>query len=213
MIKFLDKSSFFSPLQFGFRVGLSTEHALNTFCNHIFNAINEKKHTVGLFLDFQKAFDMVNHSILIQELKAAGFRSFILDWFESYLFNRKQIVKYRNVFSDYKNVSIGVPQGSVLGPTLFLIYLNSIFDLEISGKIVAFADDIAICYSSNSLQTIENYIENDFELLSNWFSAFNMILSIKTKGILFDVSKRKVANFVNVFYRVISKCFNNASQF
>lgn len=121
VVNFLNKTKFFSSAQFGFREGRSTEDALLNFCSQIYSNIDKKKCTAGLFVDITKAFDMVNHDILITKLENAGFRGFTLNWFRSYLKNRNQRVKIDTVRSNLKFLNLGVPKGSVLGPILFLI--------------------------------------------------------------------------------------------
>ena len=106
----------------------STSHALINLVNKIATAFDEKKFTIGIFLDLCKAFDTVDHEILFLKLKHYGIRGSALDWMKSYFSNRQQYVEYNGINSVWNNIKCGVPQGSILGPLLFLIYINDIIN-------------------------------------------------------------------------------------
>ena len=118
-----------SESQFGFRESLNTETAVITLVNLIENAIENNLVAIGLFLDIRRAFDTVNHRILLDVLHNTGFRGIVYDWFVSYLASRKQIVFFENFVSDEEDIYSGVPQGPNLGPLLFLLYINNIYKL------------------------------------------------------------------------------------
>ena len=122
MINYLDKYNIIYHQQYGFRRGHSTSMALIQLFDKISSAIDEKKFTIGIFLDLSKAFDTVDHEILFNKLEHYGFRGTTLDWIKSYFCNRNQFVQYNNHCSDLKKICCGVPQGSILGPLFFLIY-------------------------------------------------------------------------------------------
>lgn len=187
MLAFLNRNNFFGKFQFGFTAGKSTEDALLKFCSEVYNGINKNLSTAGLFVDITKAFDMVDHELLLNKLYKAGFRGFMWKWFQSYLKDRKQKVKIGNSFSYASKMNIGVPQGSVLGPILFLIFINSVFDQDFKGNITAFADDMAFSYSSNSKFNQIVDINHDVNVLANWFSVHRLIVSNKTKLMFFNL--------------------------
>ena len=122
LYKYLKKVHF-KESQFGFREGHSTYMALLVLLENIVNTLEKGHSAVGLFLDFKNAFDNVDHDLLLQKMNIYGIRGNVLNWFSSYLRNRKQTVIYNNHESDYKEIKCGVPQGSILGPLLAVLDL------------------------------------------------------------------------------------------
>ena len=120
-MEFLKVNNVLQQHQYGFRKEYSTKLSVVNLCNAILKSVDEGKITLGVFIDFQKAFDTINHDILIRKLSHYGICGIALKWFADYLSDRFQFIKYRETMSPHMKISRGVPQGSVLGPTLFLI--------------------------------------------------------------------------------------------
>ena len=120
--------------------------------------------TCGVFIDLQKAFDTVDHKILLKKLETYGFRGLANNWFSTYLSNRKQYVHVSGKESDYREIKHGVPQGSVLGPILFLLYINDLSNAIIFCRIYNFADDTAILYTEEDPRRLKKRvnIENSY---------------------------------------------------
>ena len=126
LIKFINKNKILYKYQFGFRKSHSTNHAIISLVEKVNNALDSGNVLVGVFLDLKKAFDTVDHKILLGKLFKYGIRGEILKWFESYLNNRTQYVNIQDNKSQTKTITCGVPQGSILGPLLFILYINDL---------------------------------------------------------------------------------------
>ena len=122
--KFIAKFKILSPSQYGFRANYSTQLALIDLVDKITSGLDNSENTIGVFLDLSKAFDTIDHAILLCKLQRYGIRGTALEWFRDYLCNRKQYVVWQNSKSTCQQITCGVPQGSILGPVLFLIYVN-----------------------------------------------------------------------------------------
>ena len=182
---FLEKFELLYSLQFGFRSKYSTSHALIHMTETIRTALDSGHVTCGIFVDFQKAFDTVNHEILLKKLENYGFRGAINEWFRSYLTDRKQKVVINGFQSKCKRMNHGVPQGSVLGPILFLIYIN---DLHRSIKFCTtyhFADDTNILNISKDYRTLQRQVNSDLRSLHKWLTANKISLNEGKTEIIF----------------------------
>ena len=138
--------------QFGFRKNNSTTFALIEITEKIKETIDNKKYGCGIFIDLRKAFDNVNHDILLKKLEHYGIRGNALKWFRSYLPNRKQYVSLNGECSESKHITCGVPQGSCLGPLLFLIYINDLPNISEVLHFYLFADDTNIYYEAETIK-------------------------------------------------------------
>ncbi len=178
-------------LQFGFRKAHSTEHALLSIIEEIRKNLSNGIFSCGVFVDLEKAFDTVNHKILLSKLEHYGIRDNSLTWIRSYLSNRKQSVKLDGVHSKNENISCGVPQGSILGPLLFIIYINDMHCAVKSSKIHHFADDTNLLFSSKNPSEITKTLNTDLQLLFEWLCANRLSLNVsKTEFIIFRPPKK-----------------------
>ena len=146
LYKYLKTEKNVYPKQFCFQRGHSIEHAIVKLANQIYESFERNKYTLGVFIDLSKAFDTVNHSVLIKKLQMYGVRGVNLAWFCSYLANRKQYISLgHDLKTSTQNILCGVPQGSILGPLLFLLYVNDLPNSSVLEPII-FADDTNILY-------------------------------------------------------------------
>ena len=133
----------------------------------------------GVFIDLKKAFDTVDQDVLLDKLNYYGFRGIINSWFSSYLKNRTQTTQVDRHISDKAVVGCGVPQGSVLGPLLFLLYVNDIHRCSNKLRFYLFADDTNILYADKNLKDLETTVNNELQNLYNWLTANKLTLNIK----------------------------------
>ena len=192
LYSFLTLHNCIYDLQFGFRAKHSTNHALLSITEKVREALDKSNFACGIFIDLQKAFDTVDHQILLKKLENYGIRGLANNWFKSYLTNRQQYVSINGFNSSSKIMHYGVPQGSVLGPLLFLIYIN---DLHKSIKFCTthhFADDTNLLYVGKSLKKIQKYVNFDLKFLCNWLKANKISLNAsKTELIIFRDPRKK----------------------
>ena len=199
LYKFIEDNDIFYSLQFGFRKKLSTSYALLNLTENIQQEIDKGRFGCGIFIDLQKAFDTVDHKILISKLEHYGIRGLSNHWFSSYLSERKQYVSINGYNSDLKSIQCGVPQGSILGPLLFLIYINDLHSSIKFSKTHHFADDTNLLFFSNSIKTLNKSINYDLKHLVHWLNANKISLNIgKTELVLFKPSKKKLDNDLKI---------------
>ena len=177
--EFLETLKILVNFQFGFRKWHSSYMALLTLMDKLISSLERKEFVIGIFLDFSKAFDTVDHAILLQKLCHYGIRGNALKWFTSYLSNRRQYVTYNGVVSAMKGISCGVPQGSILGPLLFLIYINDLCSMCKYTTPILFADDTNLFCSGSDIKTMESNINNELTEISLWLKVNKLSLNIK----------------------------------
>ena len=178
LVNFFENQGLFSNYQHGFRKGRSVNTAVIEHIAEIVEGVERTQRTVGLYLDLRKAFDTVNHGTLITKLRKYGVDGALLKWIKSYLTNRMQSVIIDNNLSDFQEVRVGVPQGSVLGPLLFIIYIDDIDELPLYGKVLGYADDTSIVYVGKDDEEIRDKYQHDEILLRKYFRENSLIINI-----------------------------------
>ena len=192
---FLEKHKCIYELQFGFRSKHSTGHALTDLTEAIRKAMDESSFAVGVFIDLQKAFDTVDHEVLLSKLNHYGIRGIANNWFRSYLTNRQQYVTVNGKDSNLRIMKFGVPQGSVLGPLLFLIYINDLYLCVKHSTARHFADDTCLLIKNKSLKKIKKLINQDLKSLNAWLKANKISLNASKTEILIFRHHNKPLNY------------------
>lgn len=200
--------SIISPCQHGFLKGKSTVTNLLEFTSYVFSSFSSKLQTDVIYTDFSKAFDRVDHRLLLLKLDLIGFPSNLLDWLSSYLMNRTQSVLFKGCLSRKVFVTSGVPQGSHLGPVLFNIFLNDLPSVIHNSKILMYADDVKL-YSSLSAVSECVLLQEDLGRLVDWCQCNHMLLNLgKCKKMSF--SRRQV---LKTSYLIGDSLLENVSPF
>ncbi len=155
--------------------------------------MDKGKLTGAVFVDLRKAFDTIDHALLLAKLPVYGVHGQELTWFESYLFNRQQFVSFQSTCSESQSVSCGVPQGSILGPLLFTIVINNITEQIKKCRILLYADDTVIFTSDKDSNKIEESLNTEFNNVAKWFTSNNLVLNLKktkTEFVLFGTHQK-----------------------
>nr|CAI5857641.1 unnamed protein product [Callosobruchus analis] len=215
LVDFLEKNNCISAQQFGFREGLSTNDAITKLTGEIANSLEKSKPTMCVFLDLAKAFDTVSHRQMLEVLSDAGIRGSTNQLFENYLSNRKQAVKINSVTSKEKTFNYGLPQGTVLGPLLFILYINSIITSSTSscGQLLSFADDTVILYSADTWEMLKDNVQKDLVNIFNYFSHKLLTINYdKTFFVPFSNTARCMPKFHQITVKDEIKCITIRSK-
>ena len=193
----IERNNLLEINQGGFRKNHSTMSTIAKFTNDLFTGINNNKSTIACFIDLAKVFDTVNHKILIKKLEYLGITGNLNKLFQNYLSNRKQRTSIENRSSDFRNITCGVPQGSILGPMLFLIYVNDLSSYIEKCKYQLYADDTVIYCTSDDLNASTQYLQADLEKITKWCKGNALTVNIKkSKYVCFGMKSqtRKIQN-------------------
>ena len=188
---FLNNNNSIYNLQFKFKQQYSTSHALIDITENIRKALDDGNIGCGVFVDLQKDFDTIDHQILLAKLNHYGIRGVSNDWFKSYIFNRSKYVSINDYESGLAALNCGVPQGSVLGPLLFLLYINDLNQAIKFCKVHHFADDTNLLCLSNSIKKLNKLVNADLKHLVNWLNANKISLNVKKTEMVIFKSKQK----------------------
>ena len=203
LILYINRHDLLYEYQFGFQKGKSTHMALITLIE-ISEALDQGELVIGIFLDFSKAFDTVDHGILLKKLELYGVKDTALKWFDSYLTNRLQYVTYNNIKSDKEKVKCGVPQGSILGPLLFLLYINDLTTVSTTSLSVLFADDTNIFMSGKNLPSMAMALNEQLTAIYEWLCCNKLSLNVlKTHYMIFTQRNKKV-NDISLYINNVS---------
>ncbi|CAH2096746.1 unnamed protein product [Euphydryas editha] len=190
LVQYLEHFGLISEQQYGFRKGRSTNGAVLDLVGHVVQNLNQNKKVLSIFLDLKKAFDTIPITTLLLKLEKVGVRGLPLKLFQNYLTDRSQMVRIDSYGSDELPVYYGVPQGSILGPTLFLIFINDLCNLRIpNGRVVSFADDTALTFVADTWPEVETKAQLGLNLALNWLRCHTLTLNTtKTNFITYSIS-------------------------
>ena len=178
MWSFIDKNNILTDSQFGFRRNLSTTDAVLEVVDNCVNAIDRNEYVIAVFLDLAKAFDTVNHKILLSKLDKMGFRGNVNSWFKSFLCNRRIVVNINGELSDERTIDIGVPQGTVSAALLFILYINDLVNVSNYIKFVMFADDTTVYASGVDVAELASLMTNELVKVDSWLRANRLSLNL-----------------------------------
>ena len=191
--EFIEQYNILYRCQFGFRKNYSTSHALIHLINKVSSAIDQRETTVGVFLDLSKAFDTLDHQILFTKLEHYGIRDVALQWIKSYFTCRRQFVQINQTCSSTQTINCGVPQGSILGPLFFILYINDLPRASKLSELLLFADDTSIFFSHSNLKYLENVLNNELLNIDVWLRCNKLSINTqKTNYVIFSPSQRRV---------------------
>ena len=198
LYSYLTKNEYLTPEQFGFRKNSSTDMGVLYLSNKISQAVDLGEFCLGIFMDLSKAFDTIDHHILLNKLIYCGIRGLALNWFKDYLHDRKQYVVVNGVKSQSCSVHFGIPQGSILGPLIFLVYINDIIHSTSLFHYSLFADDTSVLMSHRNMHTLMSLANSEIEKLYSWFCSNKLSLNFdKTNYVIFRSRNRSVPSNLN----------------
>ena len=190
LVEYIESNSLLSEYQHGFRKQHSCVHSVAQFTSYVDEKMDRKMPTLAAFVDFRKAFDCVQHPVLLKKLSRLGLKDSVVDWFASYLSGRKQRVLANNVYSPYQTITQGVPQGSVLGPLFYILYANDIVDIIKNCKVALYADDTVLYTANVNFENSIIKLRADMNALVDWCGANGIGMNTeKTKLMLFGNAK------------------------
>ena len=200
LYKYVETKNILNQCQYGFQSRVSTTHAIVNHLSYLYGQLEQNNFVMSIFLDFKKAFDCVDHGILLSKLHHYGIRGIAHSWCQSYLSNRKQYTVVGEAQSSLKPVTCGVPQGSNLGPLLFLLFINDLPNCSDIFRFTLFADDSTLTATfRNNERNITEKINNELSLVNTWLMANKIAVNPdKTKYIAFSYRRKIALNLIRI---------------
>ena len=195
---YVECNNILSPTQFGFRAGKSTDDAINEFLNDAYCSLDRSEYFAAVCLDLSKAFDTVNHDILLRKLHHLGLRGITYNWFRSYLSDRVSYVSVSKVNSTTRTTQIGVPQGSNLGPLLFLLYVNDMRSSTEGLKLINFADDTTVYMSNSNIDTLYVRLSDELARIGQWLQVNRLSLNIDKTNYMIVTNRKFISRAVQL---------------
>ena len=199
--------------QNGFVPGRSTSDAINDLAMALYTARNRSHRSAVVFLDMRKAFDTVDHSILLRKLRALGLGPSFIDWIKNYLLDRQQQTRANDVTSSKATVNRGVPQGSVLGPLLFVAYVNDVCEVIPHGSSYLYADDLAVLVSGKNVDTICVSMQENLDSLAAWCNTNKLTVNTAKTKVLWAYSPRSIPDLTNTTLFMNNEQLNVVEEF
>ena len=213
LVYYFTRNNLFNQVQFGFLSEKSTQDAMLHLTEKIYSNLHNKLSTMAVYIDFSKCFDTLNRNILLKKLEIYGIRGIPLDLIRSYLENRYQAVKVNGVISEYMPINVGVPQGSVLGPILYLIYVNDLPNISDQFSTCLFADDTTLIFEDSNKYDLFNKCDFGVNLFFSWCCSNRLSINIsKTNCMLFS-NILKPLDIADVFMNNIKIEYVSSTRF
>ncbi len=209
----LDQLGFLHKHQYGFRRGHSTTQAIGQLNNWVLEAMDRKELTGLLFVDISKAFDSINHKILLGKLEHIGLSESSLKWFKSYLKDRQQRVCINGELSEARQIDLGVPQGSILGPLLFNVYVNSLPTCIKKCRMILYADDAVLIYAASTPEGLQDAFVHDFKLMCDWYTVNRLSLNVKKTKMMLAGSRTMLSTFQHFEFKLDGELVSRVAEF